>query len=231
MEKGGKTMRPRGAVLAGMMFLASGLWGQANGQGYRPAGVTKAGDIVFPVNSALTGVVTLGVSVDSIGAMQNVAVVRDLPPLTAAAQSGLSNWRFTPATKSGVAAAGDLRVHIVFNPYNPGGTQVQGGSQPTPNYSAGGVDADFQPAQLVSSAYAQYPENTVAGGTVVALLNVDAQGVVGGVRIIRGLGPFSGGVMRVVRSWKFLAASYKGTAMASVVPVAFVFASAAQGTP
>jgi Gram-negative bacterial TonB protein C-terminal len=145
-----------GTLLAGMLLLASGLWGQATGQGYRPAGVTKAGDNVFPVNSAVTGVVTLGVTADSLGAMQSVAVVRDLPPLTAAAQNGLSNWKFTPATKSGVAA-GDTRVHIVFNPYNPGRTQIQGGSQPIPNYSAGRAGADFQPAQLVSSVSAQYP--------------------------------------------------------------------------
>jgi len=225
-------MSRRRSRLAGMLMLASaGLWGQATAQGYRPAGVTRAGDIVFPVNSAVTGLVTLGISVDSTGALQNVAVVRDLPPLTRAAQNGLSNWKFTPATKAGVSAAGDIRVHMVFNPYNPGGTEIQVGSQPTPNYSAGGVDPDFQPAQLASSGYAQYPENTVAGGTVVALLNVDAQGVVGGVRVIRGLGPLSGSVMRAVTSWKFTAATYKGTAMASVVPVAFVFASPAQGTP
>lgn len=65
------------------------------------------------------------------------------------------------------------------------------------------MDADFQPAQLPSGIYAQYPENTVATGTVVAQLNVDAQeGVEGGLRVMRGEGPLAGSVMRTVKNCK-----------------------------
>jgi len=218
-------------ALTGVPLLGAGLWAQVAGQGYRAVGVAKAGDIAYPANSAVTGVVTLGVSVDASGAVQKVTAVRDLPPLTGAAQDGVKAWKFAAAMKEGQPAAGDVRVHLVFNPYNPGGTQIQGGEEPAPNYSAAGVDADFQPAQLLSAMYAQYPVNTTGNGTVVAVLNVDAQGNVGAVRVIRGAGPLAGAVTRTVKDWKFTPASYKGKPVASVIPVAYVFASPALGTP
>jgi len=221
----------RNAVfLASMALAAVGLWGQGSGSSYRPAGVSKAGDIPFPSNSTVTGLVTLGISVGSDGSVQNVSVIRDLPPLTAAAQDGLKNWQFAPAVENGKMVEGNCRVQIIFNPFNPGDTTIPGGSEPAAT-AADGSDAEFQPAQLESAEFASYPENTVASGTVVLQLGVDAEGGVSGARVFRGAGPLAGAATRTAKNWKFTAATYKGTAVSSVVPVAFVFASPAQGTP
>ena len=222
-------MKRRGTVLAGTMLFAAGLWGQAAGEGYRPAGVTKGGDIVFPADSAVTGLVTLDINVDKTGTVQNVTVIRDLPPLTAAAQDALKNWQFGPAVRGGRMEAGDVRVEIVFNPFNPGGTGIPGGNEPAAT-DADGNDMEFQPAQVASAAYATYPENTVASGTVILQLNVGPDGTVNGARVFRGSGPLAGAATRTAKSWQFTPATYKGTAVTSVVPVAFVFANPAQGT-
>jgi outer membrane biosynthesis protein TonB len=223
-------MKWRGIALASTVLLSAGLWGQGARENYRAAGVSQATDIAFPADSAVTGVVTLGVAVDGTGAVQKVTVIRDVPPLTEAAQNGLKNWRFSPAVKDGKFMPGNVRVHIVFNPSEAGNTDIAGGEEPSAVDSEG-TEEDFQPAQLQSGVFAQYPENTVASGTVLVQLNVDSDGAVQGVRVMKGAGPLAGAVTRTVKSWTFVAASYKATAVMSVVPVAFVFASPAQGTP
>jgi len=222
-------MKWRGTVLVGAMLFAAGLWGQAAGEGYRPAGVTKGGDIAFPADSVVTGLVTLDVSVDKTAAVQNVTVIRDLPPLTAAAQEAMKSWQFGPAVRGGKMEAGDVRVQIVFNPFDSGDTSIPGGNEPAAT-DADGNEMDFQPAQLTAGAFATYPENTVASGTVILQLSVDADGAVNGARVFRGAGPLAGAATRTAKSWQFTAATYKGTAVTSVVPVAFVFANPAQGT-
>jgi len=222
-------MRWNQTVLAGVALLATGLWAQEAGENYRPAGVSAAGDVAFPPDSAVTGVVTLGVAVDATGAVQDVKVIRDLPPLTAAAQQGLKSWKFAPAVKNGKFEPGSVRVHIVFNPFNPGDTDAAAGQEPSAS-DGGASDDDFQPAQLQTATFAQYPENSVASGMVLVQLNVDADGVVQGARVMKGAGPLAGAVTRTVKSWTFSGATYKGNAVRSVVPVAFVFASPAQGT-
>ena len=224
-------MRWRATVLASAVLFGAGLWGQSAGEAYRAASVSGASDIAFPPDSAVTGVVTLGVSVDASGAVENVTVIRDLPPLTAAAQDALKNWKFGPAVKNGKFVAGNVRVHIVFNPFNVGDPDAGAGQEASGGQGdSGSSDDDFQPAQLQSATYAQYPENTVASGTVLVQLNVDPDGTVQGARVMKGSGPLAGAVTRTVKSWTFTAASYKGNAVRSVVPVAFVFASPAQGT-
>ena len=222
-------MKLPATVLASVILLGVGSWGQGAGENYHEARVAHASAIAFPVNSAVTGIVTLGVSVDTTGTVQSVTVIRDVPPLTAAAKVGVQNWTFSPAMKNGKALAGDVRVHVVFNPFNPGDTGIGGGGGASGG-SGNGSSGDFQPAQLQTASYAQYPVNTVASGTVVVLFKVDASGTVQDTKVIKGAGPLAGAATQAVKSWGFAPAAYKGTAVRSVVPVAFVFASPAMGT-
>ena len=79
-------MRRGSVVLTGILTgtsLLAGVWvrGQSAGK-YHAAGIAQAGDIAYPINSQAPGFVTLDVSVDASGAVQGVAVVRDVPPLT-----------------------------------------------------------------------------------------------------------------------------------------------------
>jgi len=222
-------MRARTTVLASALVLSSGLWAQSAGESYHGAKVAKASNIVFPADSAVTGIVTLGVSLDATGAVQNVAVIRDVPPLTAAAQLGLQNWTFSPAVKNGKSVPGNLRVHIVFNPFNPGDTGIGEGSEASGG-DGNGSGGDFQPARLLTAAYALYPVNTVASGTVVVEVKVDAGGGVQEARVLKGLGALAGAATQAAKNWAFAPATYKGNAVQSVVPVVFVFASPAMGT-
>jgi TonB family protein len=221
-------MKRRATVLASAMLLSVGLWAQGTGQNYREARVVQASDIVFPAASAVTGIVTLGVSVDATGTLQNVTVIRDVAPLTAAAQTGLQNWKFSPAMKNGKSVAGNVGVQVVFNPFNPGDTGI-GGGRGASGAGGNGSSGDFQLAQLQTANYAQYPVHTVASGTVVVLVRVDASGKVQDAKVIRGSGPLADAATRATKGWGFAPATYRGNAVPSVVPVAFVFAPPAMG--
>jgi hypothetical protein len=224
-------MRRGSVVLTGILTgtsLLAGVWvrGQSAGK-YHAAGVEQAGDIAYPINSQAPGFVTLDVSVDASGAVQGVAVVRDVPPLTTAAQSAVKGWQYTTATLDGQGVAGTVRVDVAFNPYNPGGVGLPGETlQP----ASGGASGDFQPAQLQKAGYATYPPNTVASGTVVLVVHVGHDGKVRGVNAVRGKGALYGAAMTAARAWVFAPATYKGNAVGSDVVVAYVFASPQAGT-
>ena len=230
---GERNMRRAWVGAASGLFLLSlmaGAWvrGQsAGGAGYHAAGVAQAGSIPYPMNSQAPGFVTLDVSVDPSGAVQNVMVVRDVPPLTAAAQGAVKNWQFTPATADGQAAPGVVPVDVAFNPYNPSGVGLPGESLQPPNTT---VSGDFQPAGLVKASYAAYPPNTVASGTVVMMLRVESDGSVHRQRVLRGKGVLVDAATAAVKTWGFTPATYKGAAVGADVAVAFVFAPPQAGT-
>jgi TonB family protein len=221
------------ALLASGALAGGGLWAQGTGDNYQGATVLRAGGIQFPANSSVAGLVTLRVRVNGTGAVQEVANVGDLPPLTAAAKEGVKNWTFAAAMKGGSPVEGELRIYVVFNPFNPADVSI-----PTPppapvQAPSGAKDEEvFRPAEAQKATYAVYPANTVASGTVALDVRVGADGSLAGVKVLGGEAgiPLSGAATRAIRGWAFAPGSYSGKAAATRVVVAFVFASPAQGT-
>jgi TonB family protein len=219
-----------GTVAGILMGVA--VWGQTQAGGnYHGAGVARASDVAYPINTGTTGIVTLDVSVDATGVVQKVDVVRDVPPLTSAAASAVKNWKFSPATLGGQPVAGIARVTVVFNPYNPGGVGLPGEPLKKGAESGAVSSGDFQPAQVKTANYAAYPASTVTWGAVVLELLVGTDGKVSGVRVVKSLGMLNAAATRAVKGWEFAAASYKGKAVASRLAVAFVFAAPQAGAP
>lgn len=220
-----------GVTVVGMVLLGTVAGGQTGtGANYHEAGLGRTGEIAYPIHSSTTGIVTLNVSVDATGAIQNVWVVRDVPPLTTAAQDAIKTWKYTPAVENGHAAAGTVGVNVVFNPYNPAGVGLPGAPLQPAAGQTGAANGEFVPAQVKTASYATYPGNTVKAGTVVMELRVGTDGTVVGLKVRRGMGVLGGAVTRTVKSWTFAPATYKGSTVASDVFVAFVFASPAAGT-
>jgi len=223
--------RRQGLAWAAVILLAPLAWGQTDpGGAYRGPVLGHTGDIPYPMNSSTTGIVTLDISVDSTGAVQNVGIVRDVPPLTSAAQSAVASWQVIPGMVNGLAAPGILRVNVVFNPFNPNGVGLPSPPLQPAKTNDGPNKADFQPAQVTEAHYATYPPHTVKAGTVVLQVHVESGGQVQGVIVARGTGSLSGTASKAVKNWKFVPASYRGKAVASDVVVTYVFASPAAGT-
>ena len=214
-------------MAAGMMALAAiaigaGAWGQGGGGNNSPADVTSATDIAYPMNTTATGMVSLLLSLDGSGSVQNTQVVQDIPPLTAAAQAGVQNWTFKPAMAGGKTSGANFSVNVVFNPYNPGGTSVTGGGLTVPP-AVPSNQADFMPPQIRLASYAFYPPNTEVQGTVVLSVSVDKSGHVSKVKVVHGVQPLANAAVGAVKQWGFQPAMHGGQAVAGRICVAFVF--------
>ncbi|HET8923128.1 MAG TPA: energy transducer TonB [Candidatus Acidoferrum sp.] len=193
--------------------------------------IATAGDIPYPINTTATGMVTLLLRLDAMGKIQNVRVLRDIPPLTSAAQTAVQSWTFTPAALNGNPVPARLSVNVVFNPYDPGGVAIEGLSLPLPPTTPGPNDSELFPAQVTSATFAVYPVNTVASGTVVLNATIGKTGGVEKVRVIRGVPSLTPQCIRAVKSWGFDAATHEGKPVTSHAGVAFVFPSPAVANP
>jgi Gram-negative bacterial TonB protein C-terminal len=140
---------------------------RASGPQFVPPRIATASDIPYPLNTATPGIVTLLLNLDATGKVANVQVLRDVPPLTTAAQTAVQTWTFTSATRDGSPVPSTLSVNVVFKPFNPGGVAIEGLAVPLPQPTSAPEAAPFTPPQITSGSYAIYPVNSVASGTVV----------------------------------------------------------------
>ncbi len=198
-----------------------------NGGKFVPPKLVSAGEIAYPVNSNSPGIVTLQVNLDGNANIQNVQVVRDLPPLTSAAQTAVQGWSFAAGMLNGSGVASSIRVTVVFNPFNPAGVGL-----PSPGLGPAAEvgSAPYIPAQVASATYATYPSNTTAFGTVVLDVRVGSGGDVKSVNVVHGVAALTGSAITAVKTWGFSPAKRNGKAVDSHTVVAFVFPSPGLGT-
>jgi TonB family protein len=191
----------------------------------RPAYIVTASDIPYPVNTATPGIVTLILNLDAAAKVENVQVLRDIPPLTSAAQTAVQTWTFTPATRDGSPVPSTLPVNVVFNPFNPGGVAIEGLAVPLPQPSPAREAAPFTPPQITSGSFAIYSVNSVASGTVVLDVTIGRTGGVAKVKVIRDVPSLTPEAIKAVKAWGFSPATFKGQPIAAHLVVAFVFPS------
>jgi len=203
------------------LLTSSTIVSQQSSAKFEAPDVLSTSEIPYPPNTTMTGLVTLVLNLTESGRVQNVQIVRDTPPLTAAAQSALQTWTFKPAHMNGQPVASQLPVNVVFNPYNPGGTEITGLSI-TPALKAAG-SSPFVPAQITSASYAVYPPNSLATGTVVLSLTISKTGQVQKARLARDVAALSPTALAAVKSWKYSPATLNGQPISSRLIVAFVF--------
>jgi len=209
------------ALIMTAMAAGVGPWAQQNSGKFAPPDVVAATDISYPVNTTTTGMVSLWVSLDTNGSVQNIQVAQDIPPLTAAAQASVQKWTFKAATWHGKSAATPFPVHVVFNPYNPGATSIGGGVRVPAAVPSNQVN--FMPPQVREASYAFYPPNTQAEGTVVLSVSVDKSGHSSDIRVVRGAHPLTDAAVDVVKQWGFQPAMRDGAPAAGRLCIAFVF--------
>lgn len=86
---------------------------------FQPAEVTRAAFPKYPPTTAVAGFVVLEATLNAEGKVEDTKVLRDLPPLTAAAIEALGDWRFMPATYNGNPLASKIVLVFVFRPVIP----------------------------------------------------------------------------------------------------------------
>jgi TonB family protein len=185
-----------------------------------PADVLSTSEIGYPVNTTATGLVTVVLSLASSGQVQQAQVSRDVPPLTAAVQSALQKWSFKAAVSNGQPVSSQLPVNVVFNPYNPGGTEIVKLSAGSPAVTPGGR---FVPVDIAAASYALYPPDSLATGTVVLAVTVNRRGQAQGIRVVRDVAALTPAASDAVKAWNFKPASLDGQPVSGKVIIAFVF--------
>lgn len=68
----------------------------------------------YPINTVAEGVVILRLHINPSGDIEDMRVIRDVPPLTAAAQTAVRGWEFSPARSQGHSVPGTVIVAISF---------------------------------------------------------------------------------------------------------------------
>src|ERR1700730_5292282 len=190
---------------------------------FKPAEVTLAPDVPYPIQSVADGVVVLDVSLNDKGAITGSAVVRDIPSLTSAATSSIQSWKFSPASRQGKPVASVMRIAVAFRPRSylaagPSFTPIL--SEGTPNRG----DQRYVPPGILSVTYPQYPINAVVPGTVVIQVMVGKSGAIRTVRVVRDVPPFTQFALGAANKWRYQAATLDGQALTSNISIAFVFA-------
>ena len=190
---------------------------------FKPAGVTFASDAQYPLNTNAEGIVVFNVLLNPRGKISSVNPLTDIPPLTNAAESSLSGWKFTPASAGGAAVASQLLVAFVFR------HAIAGRNPPafSPVTAPSPVNG-YTPPGIVSAAYADYPSSTIAAGSIVVELTVQSDGGIKNAGVVRGLsGGFAPLALTAARQWGFQPATLNGSPVTSKVDIAFVFSSRA----
>jgi TonB family protein len=224
----GEMKKSRRAVAALLLAVSPLVAVAQNGGKFVAPRLVSAGEISYPMNSKSAGIVTLQLNLAANGGIQNALVVRDVPPLTSAAQTAVRTWSFTPARLNREGIPSSIEVTVVFNPFNPAGVGLPNPGF-TPPVNTGSVP--YIPAQALSATYAVYPPNSVASGTVVLDVKIGSKGGVKDVSVVHGVAALTGPAITAARTWSFRAAQRNEKAAESHTIVAFVFPSPAVGTP
>jgi TonB family protein len=190
---------------------------------FKPAEVTSARDVQFPVGSIASGIVVVDVSLDSKGDVTRTDVLRDIASLTSTATSTVRAWKYRPATLGGTPLASPVRVAFVFRP------SVILAAPPSfaPLLLEGDVTTDvasgYTPPGIVAAAYPAYPIDAASVGAVVVRVKLDADGMVKEVTAIRSFRPFTRSSMEAAKKWQFRPATLHGEPIASNIAIAFVY--------
>jgi outer membrane biosynthesis protein TonB len=215
-------------TVAGLaLFLLIVLWVAAptlaqHSQHFVPPDVIYASDIPYAAATAAAGVVTLAVNLDDGGNIVNVQVLRDIPALTSPALVAVRGWTYAPASLDGQHVPSTLLVNVVFDPAylqlkNVPLAPAEPFQPPDPKA------APYTPPQLLAATYSPYPSDAAVGGAVVLDAPVDSTGALTKVTVIRAVPMLTAAASGALKTWKFGAAVYGTTPVASKVVVAMVF--------
>jgi hypothetical protein len=190
---------------------------------YRSAAVVSATDLVHPIRSVAYGIVVLDVSLDASGAVSKTRAMRDIASLTSPAKSAVQAWTFQPAVIEGHPGPSHMLMAFGFPPaasfprypeFKPLSPQAEPNPKENFSYTSPGI---------VSVAYAEYPVNSVASGSVVIQLTLGTDGNPSEVQVIRGLVPCTSFALAPAKKWRFQPAMFEGNPVSSKFAIDFVF--------
>jgi TonB family protein len=195
-------------------------------QTYSAPEVTWAGDAYAPYNIVFDGFFVVDVGIGDDGSIGRIEALRNPGAMLGEVESIVQSWKFRPATKGGKARASRMTVAFVYRPPNyptSGAVPVKDFTPVIPSAQSDDGSGDDVPVGILSFAYADYPVNSVASGSVVLQATVDSQGNVKSVDVLHGMAGFNRFAQAALKNWSFRAATVRGRAVTSKIVVAFLF--------
>jgi TonB family protein len=190
---------------------------------FKPAEVTSANDVQFPVGSIASGIVVVDVSLNSKGDVTGTKVQRDIASLTSVATSSVKAWKYRPASLDGTPQNSLVRVAFAFRPHVIMAAPPNFEPLQQPDDVRQDVRSGYIPPGIEGVAYPAYPIDAATVGAVVAQVRVGVDGKVEDVQPIRTFNPFNQFSLEAARKWRFRPATLHGEPIASNVVIAFVF--------
>jgi TonB family protein len=201
---------------------------------FKPAealSVTDAYSVLLYTTSQIVpdAFVALDLCVSSKGSIERVDVLRDPVSMGKIAASSVRTWKFRPASQEGAAVDSQVPIVFVYRPPNFGSLGPPNGMTPInvksviAEQNCESKAAGFVPAKILAAAYPDYPVNSVAWGSVVIQVAVDAGGNMRRTEVLRAMPSFTQFALAALKKWRFQPGTLDGQPVASKVIIAFVF--------
>ena len=189
---------------------------------FQPPAAVSVSAIPEQPLSAQNGALVLDVRVSATGEVADIAVRRDLPPLTEEAIRAVKTWKFEPAKLEGRGVASRITVAVNFNP--PSASSADVPLHPLmPQEDESRVNSSFQPAEVTFAKMPAFVYGALGPGTVVVAVTVSEKGKVQSTRVLRDAPPFTLHAVQAAAHWRFVSATLNGKPLQSTVVFAFVF--------
>jgi outer membrane biosynthesis protein TonB len=131
-------------------------------------------------------------------------------------------WTYAPGSLNRKHVPSTLLVNVVFDPAYLQLTNVP--LAPAEPFQLPDPKATpYTPPQLLAATYSPYPSDASVGGAVVLDASVDSGGALTKVTVIRAVPMLTAAASGALKTWKFAAAVYGNTPVASKVVVAMAF--------
>src|ERR1700722_13311760 len=178
-----------------LLLLTLFLWPWVSAQqSYSSPEVTSAGDAYAPYNVILDGLFVIDVSIGDDGSIQGIEALRNPGGMLGNVKSAVQNWKFQPAGEGRKAKSSGMTVAFVYRPTNYlgfGAAPVKDFTPVIPSAPSDDGSEASSPVGILSFAYADYPINSVASGSVVLQATVDSAGDVKNVNVLHGMASFN----------------------------------------
>lgn len=201
---------------------------------FKPAeavSVTDAFSILFYPETQIRpdAFVILNLCLNREGNIRTIDVLRDPVSMGKIATSSARSWKFRPASEQGQAVASPIPVVFVYRPTNFGFLGPPSGLQPTnlkpalPDQPCATKGTNYVPAAALAATYPDYPVNSVAWGSVIIQVTINAGGRMAIAKVLHPMPSFTQFSLDALKKWRFQAATLGGKPMDSNLVIAFVF--------
>jgi TonB family protein len=183
-----------------------------------PQTTNESFESLFPVNSIASGPVHLVGQVDREGKVTDVKVLRSIVSLDEASIHAAKLWRFVPAKLNGQPQTSFFTFS--FNYYVLEMTSEAKVSPFKPDSSSA---VSYIPPIPASTRQPVYPENSVAMGSVIVLVDVEVDGKVSKVKILKSLTSLDETCVEAARLWRYEPAKFNGGPIKARAAICFNF--------